>query len=91
MALNYVTTRLKALFIIEQQGKTLNNQNPNPRRWNAKSLWAPLGLVGKLLPRVITWSYYLFLAHTIPCGNVSLSTTRFAVGPCQELRAYNEA
>jgi len=41
MPLNCVTMRLKGLFIIECQGKTLKKQNPN-----AKSLWAPLGLVG---------------------------------------------
>jgi len=34
------------IFIIEQQRETLNNQNPNPGRWNTKSLWAPLELVG---------------------------------------------
>jgi len=46
MPLNYVTMRLKGLFIIGKHEKTLNNQNPNPRRCNTKSLWAPLGLVG---------------------------------------------
>lgn len=45
MPLNCVTMRLKDLSIIEQQGKTLNNQNPKPKRWNSKSLWALLGLV----------------------------------------------
>lgn len=47
MPLNYVIMRLKGLFIFEQQGKTLNNQNPNTKRWNAKCLWALFGLVGK--------------------------------------------
>ena len=32
MPLNYVTMRLKGLFIIEKQWKTLNIQKPNPRR-----------------------------------------------------------
>lgn len=47
MPLNYVTMRLKGLFIIEQEGQTINNQKPNYRIWNAKSFWAPLGLVGQ--------------------------------------------
>ena len=47
MPLNCVTMRLKGFFIIEQYEKVLNNQNPNPRRCNTKSSWAPLGLVGQ--------------------------------------------
>jgi len=47
MPLNCVTMRLQGLFIIEQQGKTLNNRNPNPRKCNTKSFWAPLRLVGQ--------------------------------------------
>jgi len=47
MPLNYVTMSLKGLFIIGKHEKALNNQNPNPRRCNTKSLWAPLGLVGQ--------------------------------------------
>ena len=47
MPLNYVIMRLKGLFIIGKHDKTLNNQNPHPRRSNTKSLWASLGLVGQ--------------------------------------------
>ena len=47
MPMNYVTMRLKGLFIIEKQEKTLNNQNSNSRRCNTNILWAPLGLVGQ--------------------------------------------
>ena len=47
MPLKSVTMRLKGIFIIEQQGKTLNNQNPNSRGCNTKILWAPMGLVGQ--------------------------------------------
>ena len=47
MPLNCVTMKLKGLFIIGKHEKTLKNQNPNPKRCNTKSLWAPLGLVGQ--------------------------------------------
>ena len=47
MPLNYVTMRKRGLFIIEQHGKTLKNQNTSPGRWNTKCLWASLGLVGQ--------------------------------------------
>ena len=46
LSLSYVTMRIKGLFIIKQQGKTINNQNRNPKRWNANIFWASLGLVG---------------------------------------------
>ena len=39
--------RLKGLFIIGKHQKSLNNQNPNPERFNSKSLWVPLGLFGQ--------------------------------------------
>ena len=38
---------LKGLFIIGKHEKTINKQNPNPKRCNTKSQWAPLGLVGQ--------------------------------------------
>jgi len=47
MPLNFVTMRLNGLSIIGKHEKTLKNQNPNPKRCNTKSLWAPLGLVGQ--------------------------------------------
>jgi len=47
MALKYVAMRDMGLFIIEQQEKTINNQNHNPNRCNTKSLWAMLGLLGQ--------------------------------------------
>lgn len=82
MPLNCVTMRLKGIFVIGKHEKTLNNQNPNPRRCNTKSLWAPLGLFGQptsrccnlvILPLFGAYDtllersrYYLCLAHTIP-------------------------
>ena len=51
MPLNYVTMRLKGLFIIGKHEKTIKIQNRNPKRCNTKSLWALLGLVGQLTSR----------------------------------------
>lgn len=52
-------------FINEKQEKTLNNQYPNPKRCNTKSLWAPLSLVGQ----PTSWGHNLviLLVCMIPC------------------------
>jgi len=41
--LNCVEMRLEGLCIMKKQWETLNIQNPNPRRWSVKDLWAPMG------------------------------------------------
>ena len=64
--MNCVTMRLKGLFIIEKQWKTINIQKPNPRRGSAK-LWPSLGKLVHQLPGVITFAYDLRLMYTIPC------------------------
>ena len=45
MPLNSFKMRLNGLFIIGKHDKTINNQNPNHKICNTKSLWTLLGLV----------------------------------------------
>ena len=66
--LNNVKIGLKGNFIIEQQGKTINNQNPNPRRCNTKSLWTLLGLLGK----PTSWGHNLVILSLFGAYDMSL-------------------
>ena len=56
---------LEAFLILLMNYKTLDIQKPNPRRWNARVMWAQMGMLVPQLPGVVTFSYDLIFRHVI--------------------------